>query len=170
MFRIEVQKVDITTLDVDAIVNAANETLLGGGGVDGEIHRKAGSDLLIECWSIGGCKVGNACSTQSYNLPTKFIIHTVGPRYEDGRQKEHELLIACYINSLQLAVDLDVKTIAFTAISCGAYRFPISEAAEIAMATVAEFLATNESIEKVIFACLGETYETFERALDRINR
>ena len=144
---------DITKLQVDAIVNAANSSLLGGGGVDGAIHRAAGPELLEECRRIGGCPTGEARITQGYHLPAKYVIHTVGPRYRDGRHGEDDLLASCYRNSLALAVRHDVRTIAFPAISTGVYRFPPDRAASIAVREVSEFLRNSPQIECVTFAC-----------------
>ena len=157
---------DITKLDVDAIVNAANTTLLGGGGVDGAIHRAAGPELLAECRTLGGCRLGEAKITRGYRLPARFVIHTVGPIWRGGKHGESETLANCYRNSLQLAVENGIKTIAFPAISCGAYDYPIQEAAQIALGTTREFLATEERIEKVIFVLWGEEiYEIYRELL-----
>jgi len=150
--RIDIVRGDITKLDVDAIVNAANSTLLGGGGVDGAIHRAAGSDLLAECRTLGGCLPGHAKLTRGYNLPARFVIHTVGPVWTGGKHGEAEVLANCYRNSLRLALENKIKTIAFPAISCGAYGYPIPEATEIAVKTTRDFLASNDKIDKVIFA------------------
>ena len=167
MQRMEVREADITTLAVDAIVNAANKSLLGGGGVDGAIHRAAGPELLAECRALGGCPTGQAKITKGYRLPAKLVIHAVGPRYSDGRHGEAELLAGCYTTSLRLAVANGVRTIAFPAISCGIYGYPISAAAHIAVRTVAAFLAGEPSIEQVILACFGSdvlaAYETAMR-------
>src|SRR5881227_4409305 len=141
--RIQIVRSDITKLDIDAIVNAANTTLLGGGGVDGAIHRAAGPELLAECQTLGGCRQGEAKITRGYNLPARFIIHTVGPVWSGGTRGEGEVLANCYRNSLQLAVENGIKTVAFPAISCGAYGYPIQAAAQIAMNTTREFLATS---------------------------
>ena len=148
--RIEIRQGDITTLDVDAIVNAANTSLLGGGGVDGAIHRAAGAGLLEECKTLGGCPTGEARITRGYNLPAGFVIHTVGPVY-GGKPRDAELLSGCYRNSLQLAVDNDLKTIAFPAISCGVYGYPIRDACKIAVDTSCLFIERHRTIEKVIF-------------------
>jgi len=160
--RIDIVRGDITTLDVDAIVNAANTTLLGGGGVDGAIHRAAGRELLAECRTLGSCQPGEAKITRGYDLPARFVIHTVGPFWTGGKRGEPQILANCYRNSLQLAVQNGIKTIAFPAISCGAYRYPIREAAQIALETTREFLATKDKIDKVIFVLwsedLGEAY------------
>jgi O-acetyl-ADP-ribose deacetylase (regulator of RNase III) len=155
MAAIDVIEADIATLEVDAIVNAANETLLGGGGVDGAIHRAAGPELLAECKSLGGCPTGEAKLTAGYNLPAKYVIHTVGPVWRGGSVNEKTLLANCYQHSLEIARDNDVNEIAFPAISTGAYRFPGELAAEIATRTVAIFLKQSEPPKKVIFCCFG---------------
>jgi O-acetyl-ADP-ribose deacetylase len=151
MDKIEILGGDITTLEVDAIVNAANTTLLGGGGVDGAIHRAAGAALLAECRTLRGCRPGEAKITRGYRLPARFVIHTVGPIWRGGKHHEAQTLANCYRNSLRLAVENEIKTIAFPAISCGAYGYPIQEAARIALTTTHEFLATIDKIDKVIF-------------------
>ena len=164
--RIEAVEGDITELTVDAIVNAANGTLLGGGGVDGAIHRAAGPKLLAECRTLGGCPTGEARITRGYDLPAMHVIHTVGPVWSGGRQGEDELLADCYRNSLALAVEHGLKTVAFPAISTGAYRFPPDRAAAIAVREVRAFLKDHPSLEKVTFVCFGpEAVRSYERAV-----
>jgi O-acetyl-ADP-ribose deacetylase (regulator of RNase III) len=147
---------DITTLDVDAIVNAANSSLLGGGGVDGAIHRAAGPDFLHECRLLGGCKTGQVKITRGYNLKARHIIHTVGPVWQDGQHGESEKLVSCYRSSLELAADHGLNSIAFPCISTGVYRFPSEQAATIAVATVREFLAIHGKPIDVTFCCFSE--------------
>jgi O-acetyl-ADP-ribose deacetylase len=164
--KIDIVRGDITKLDVDAIVNAANTTLLGGGGVDGAIHRAAGTELLAECRALGGCRPGEARITRGYHLPARFVIHTVGPVWKGGTRHEPEILANCYRNSLQLAVENEIKTIAFPAISCGAYGYPIPEAAQIALKATRDFLATDDSIDKVAFVLWGEDiYDAYRQLL-----
>lgn len=146
---------DITTLAVDAIVNAANISLLGGGGVDGAIHRAAGPELLAYCRTLNGCKTGQAKITPGFNLPARFIIHTVGPVWQGGHNHEEELLASCYRNALELAEQNSLAHIAFPAISCGVYGFPVQRAAKIAVKTVAEFMASAECVSEVAFVCVN---------------
>jgi O-acetyl-ADP-ribose deacetylase len=158
---------DITRQHVDAIVNAANSSLLGGGGVDGAIHRAAGPELVAECRTLGGCSTGQAKITRGYRLPAKWVIHTVGPIWDGGDKGEDELLAGCYRNSLALAVEHGARTIAFPAISTGAYDFPLARATKIAMAEVMRFLAGDSSIERVIFVCFGRhVYEVYLQAME----
>ena len=164
--RMTIVEGDITRLDVDAIVNAANETLLGGGGVDGAIHRAAGPELLAECRTLGGCPTGEARITKGYALPARHVIHTVGPIWQGGGAGEEGLLAGCYRGSLGLAAEAGLATIAFPAISTGVYRFPAERAAEIAVVTVAGFLGNDERLESVIFCCFGEaSVRAHEKAL-----
>jgi O-acetyl-ADP-ribose deacetylase (regulator of RNase III) len=164
--KIDLARGDITTFDADAIVNAANTALLGGGGVDGAIHRSAGPELLAECRTLGGCRPGEAKITRGYRLPARFVIHTVGPIWRGGKRHESEILANCYRNSLQLAAENEIKTIAFPAISCGAYGYPIPEAAQIALKATRDFLATDDSIHKVAFVLWGEDiYDAYRQLL-----
>jgi len=164
--KIEIIHGDITTLDVDAIVNAANSTLLGGGGVDGAIHRAAGPELLAECRTLGGCEPSEAKLTRGCRLPARFVIHTVGPVWTGGNRDEAQTLVNCYRNSLQLAVENGIKTIAFPAISCGAYRYPIRQAAQIALETTKDFLSSSDKIDKVFFVLWSEEiYDAYRESL-----
>ena len=154
--RIELVRGDITEQAVDAIVNAANTTLLGGGGVDGAIHRAAGPRLLEECRKLNGCPTGYAKITAAYDLPAKYVIHTVGPVYRDGKHGEPELLASCYISSLQLAAQYRCETVAFPAISCGVYNYPLEDAATVAVTTVRSFFDDFELPAKVIWVLFSE--------------
>jgi O-acetyl-ADP-ribose deacetylase (regulator of RNase III) len=154
--RIAVVQGDITKQEVDAIVNAANTSLLGGGGVDGAIHRAAGPQLLEECRGLGGCSTGDAKITKGYNLPAQWVIHTVGPVWQGGNHNEDELLANCYRNSLALAEQYSIKTMAFPAISTGVYSFPLERASRIAVSEVKSFLERNSSLEKVLLVCFLE--------------
>jgi O-acetyl-ADP-ribose deacetylase (regulator of RNase III) len=164
--RVDLFRGDITKLKVDAIVNAANSTLRGGGGVDGAIHRAAGKELLEECKTLDGCKTGEAKITKGYNLPAKNVIHTVGPVWNGGDHNEYELLARCYRNSLNLALENGIKSIAFPAISTGVYSFPLERAAKLAIDEVTKFLNDVDKIEKVIFVAFDDsTYNCYEEKL-----
>jgi O-acetyl-ADP-ribose deacetylase (regulator of RNase III) len=167
--RIAILKTDITALDVDAIVNAANTSLLGGGGVDGAIHRAAGPELLDECRLLGGCKTGQAKLTKGYRLPARYIIHTVGPVWNGGVHGERELLASCYTSCFELARKHGLRSLAFPAISCGIYRFPVDLAVEIAVRETVAKLAANQQIEMVIFACFdGAVFASYPNAIQRL--
>jgi len=155
--RIEILCGDITQLDVDAIVNAANQSLLGGGGVDGAIHRAAGPELLVACRTLGGASTGEAKITKGYRLPARYVIHAVGPVWSGGKRREPQLLASCYQRSLKLASRNELKSIAFPSISTGAYRYPIEQAATVAQRTVREWLEINDLPERVVFCCFSES-------------
>jgi O-acetyl-ADP-ribose deacetylase (regulator of RNase III) len=165
--RIALLRGDIAQVEADAIVNAANTTLLGGGGVDGAIHRAAGPELLEECRSLGGCRPGEVRITKGYRLPAKFIIHTVGPFWTGGQRGEADVLANCYRNSLQLAIEHGLTSIAFPAISCGAYRYPIDQASQVAVQTTDSFLRSDQQLDKVIFVLWDEASYAIYRALLR---
>ena len=167
--RVKIIEGDITKQEVDAIVNAANTTLLGGGGVDGAIHRAAGPELLEETRQIGGCPTGEARVSRGYRLPAKWVIHTVGPVWAGGHKNEDALLANCYKNSLRAAVDAGAKTIAFPSISTGAYRFPLDRATEIAMEETKRFLENDDTVKQVIFVCFGEkVLKIYQDTLSRV--
>lgn len=163
--RIQIIRGDITKIEVDAIVNAANSALAGGGGVDGAIHRTAGPGLLEECSHLGGCETGSAKITGAYDLMARFVIHAVGPLWQGGQGGEPDFLASCYRRSLELAVEHGARSIAFPAISCGVYGFPIQEAADIAIDEMARFLETESTLDSVLMVCFeNEVAECFERA------
>jgi O-acetyl-ADP-ribose deacetylase (regulator of RNase III) len=167
MDRIELKKGDITKVKVEAIVNAANSSLLGGGGVDGAIHRGGGPALLEFCESLNGCNTGEAKISPGFNLPAKYIIHTVGPVWKGGEYNEDALLAVCYINSFKLAVENNIKSIAFPSISTGIYKFPIERAAKIAIRETGDFLKENTKIKRVIFVCFDDkTYNIYKSLLE----
>lgn len=167
--RVQIIEGDITKLDVDAIVNAANTSLLGGGGVDGAIHRAAGPELLEETRQIGGCPTGEARVSKGYRLPAKWVIHTVGPIWGGGTRNEDNLLANCYRNSFASAKELGIKSIAFPSISTGAYGFPLDRATEIALKETKRFLESNDEIEKVVFVCFGqEVLKTYQDVFKKV--
>lgn len=168
--QVEIIQGDITTLEVDAITNAANESLHGGGGVDGSIHRAAGPRLLAECRAIGGCPTGEARITAGYNLPARHVIHTVGPVWHGGDRNEDNLLASCYRNSLLLAVKHKLKSIAFPSISTGVYRFPIDRASRIALSVIMDFLSSEENSPRVVMVCFSvEDLEIYRKTFQKLS-
>ena len=165
--RISLEKGDITALDVDAIVNAAKNSLLGGGGVDGAIHRAAGPQLLAECRTLGGCPTGEARITRGYDLPARHVVHTVGPVWNGGDRDEPRLLASCYRMSLELCEPNGIRSIAFPAISCGVYRFPIEQACRIALGEIESYLSKGDAIERVVLICFdADVYETYRDLME----
>lgn len=168
MQRLKIIQADITTLEVDAIVNAANRSLLGGGGVDGAIHHAAGPELLEACRQLKGCETGQAKITEAFQLPAKWVIHTVGPIWSNGLKDEAALLASCYIECMRLAEEYNLRSIAFPAISCGVYLFPVNQAARIAISTLGHVLEDNSQLDVVYLCCFGEeVFDAYEKALDR---
>jgi O-acetyl-ADP-ribose deacetylase (regulator of RNase III) len=166
MTILDARRADITRLDVDAIVNAANSSLLGGGGVDGAIHRAAGPELLAACKRLGGCATGDVRITPGFALPARFVIHAVGPVWRGGKSGEADLLASCYRRSLAVARDNKLRSIAFPAISCGVYRYPLDQAVDIAVREARAFVTSEASIDSVIFACFGDdALQSYRRAL-----
>ena len=165
--RMKIVQADITTLNVDAIVNSANESLLGGGGVDGAIHSAAGPEFLAECRAVGGCPTGEARITKGYRLPARWVIHTVGPVWQGGHGREEELLASCYVNSLTLAHEHGIETIAFPAISAGVYGFPMERAARIAVTETMRYLDISDLPERVAFVCFSQSAkDIYQKAMD----
>ncbi|MFN4150871.1 MAG: O-acetyl-ADP-ribose deacetylase [Candidatus Sericytochromatia bacterium] len=168
--KLEIIIADITTLKVDVIVNAANNSLLGVGGVDGAIHKVAGYQLLAECKKLNGCNTGEAKLTKGYNLPAKYVIHTVGPIWRGGFNNESLLLSKCYKNSLKIVQEHNFKTIAFPSISTGVYRYPLEEATKIALSEISQFLDNNELVEKIIICCFDQnTFDNYLKSYESIN-